>query len=34
MPLWQAVETLREQLGIANRRIDELQVALAEESDG
>jgi hypothetical protein len=29
--LAQAVETLREQLGIANRRIDELQAALAEE---
>jgi hypothetical protein len=30
-PLAQAVETLREQLGIANRRIDELQATLAEE---
>jgi hypothetical protein len=29
--LARAVETLREQLGIANRRIDELQAALAEE---
>jgi hypothetical protein len=30
-PLAQAVEALREQLGIANRRIDELQALLAEE---
>jgi hypothetical protein len=30
-PLAQAVEALREQLGIANRRVDELQTALAEE---
>jgi hypothetical protein len=30
-PLAQAVEALREQLGIANRRIDELQAALREE---
>jgi hypothetical protein len=29
-PLAQAVETLREQLGIANRRIDELLLALAD----
>jgi hypothetical protein len=30
-PLAQAVEALREQLGIANRRIDELQAALTAE---
>jgi hypothetical protein len=30
-PLAQAIEALREQLGIANRRVDELQAALAEE---
>jgi hypothetical protein len=30
-PLARAVEALREQLGIANRRIDELQAALREE---
>jgi hypothetical protein len=34
MLLWQAVETLREQLEIAKRRIDELQVTLPKRGDG